>query len=108
MTEAAAPTIDSTSQQATVLKLFEHERRIAVTEKDIETISTTVQGALKEVYALPATIRDLIDARIKEVTTDANVKFDKLTNQVGKITWYALGGMIALVVDVVVHFLPKF
>jgi hypothetical protein len=93
---------------AFVPKLFEHERRIAVVEKDIERQSETLAALTKEIYVLPATFRDIMDAKVSAVSMDANIKFDKLSDKLGKLTWYAFAGMVALVADVIVHFLPHF
>ena len=99
-------TADSAATAASTLKLFEHERRISVVEKDVERQGENIVTLTKEVYGLPATIRDLMDSRIREVSTDANEKFEKLTSQISKVMWPVCGGLIALVGDILVHTLP--
>lgn len=106
----AETTIESTSQQASVLKLFEHERRLSVVEKDVERQVEAIGTLTREVYSLPATLRDLMDTRIGVVRNDAEAKFSALTTQLAQFQRWLIGGLGTvlggIILDIVVRFLP--
>ena len=110
MSPDPTPTQASQQDAAGILKLFEHERRIAVVEKDTETLTKDIVSLTREVYQLPATLRDMIDEKVTVVRSDADAKFQFLTAKLdqssSKIMWFLLATFVAIVTNFASHFIP--